>query len=243
MRSFSMLSLSPRRWFCVLLSGFALCASSAQAQPPAAGAADVAAPDADAAVARATAERGLAEYVQRKQQAGADTPAAGLALDVADLQALSGASIAYGFPVYTIAPQDLVDGRGDLRSLARPTGTWRFAVRVDGRPVGLVTVARIAGQWQPVSFGGAGLAAEVDALMAAHANAERSNVRFIRIFQAQSDLFEVVSPDGQAAYGLLRSARASLGAGTGEAADGLRQSRDLAGPLRAAVMKNMAAAR
>ncbi len=240
MRFVPMISLSPRRWLGVLPAGLALCAVPAQAQTLAAGAVAVA--GADAAGARAAAERGLAEFVQRKQQMHAGASATGLALEVADLQQLSAASIAYGFQVHTIEPQDLVDGRGDLRSLARPTGTWRFVVQVDARPVGLVTVARMDGQWQAVSFGGAGLAAEVDALMATHANAERSNVRFIRVFQAQSDLLEVAAADGKAGYALLRSARESLDADAPEAAGALRKSHELMVPLRTAVMKNMAVA-
>jgi hypothetical protein len=110
-------------------------------------------------------------------------------------------------------------------------------------------VAHVGGKWSTVSYGAATLSKDVDAMMGFHANTERSNVRFIRIFQAQSDFLEVVSPrDGKARFAPLHSARHSLmlqqraaraGNGAGNPNDGLSDPAEFLEPLRAAVKTNM----
>lgn len=164
----------------------------------------------DRAGAQAAAERGLAEYVQRKQRHAGAARAKALAADGAD--ELPRARISGGFEVHTIAPDDMLAGRGELRQMARPSGIWRFFAKIDGRPVGLVTVQRMGGRWQAVSFGAAGLAQELSPLMERHGKAGAAHLRFIRVHQAQTDLLEVVSPaDLQARYAPLASARHALG--------------------------------
>ncbi|HEY8876108.1 MAG TPA: hypothetical protein VIN03_01005 [Roseateles sp.] len=196
----------------------------------------------DRAGAQAAAEQGLAEYVKRKQQHGGE---AASAFDLARPQDLGRTRIAGGFEVHTIAPQDVIAGRSELRQLVQPSGLWRFFVKVGGKPVGLVTVQRMDGQWRAVSFGGAGLAQELSDLMAEHAGVGADHMRFIRMHQAQADLLEVVSPsDLQARYALLTSARDALEpeirATTAEkAAPRLRESHELLEPLRNAVRRNL----
>jgi hypothetical protein len=232
---------------CLLLAAIACGAMPVHAQSGATPGAEASVRHADHAAALAAARQGLADFVQRKQQGAGDGSSGRLPLDVPDASALSNARVAYGFEVHTIAPKDIIEGRTELARMVRPTGIWRFVVRLDARPVGLVTVDKVDGRWQAVSFGGSELAREVDALMAVHADATRSNVRFIRIYQAQSDLLEVVSAeDGQARYAPLRSAREALAAqglaaegATAAAAVPLQDSYDLIEPLRAAVKKNM----
>lgn len=164
----------------------------------------------DRAGAQAAAERGLAEYVQRKQRHAGAARAKALAADGDD--DLGRARIAGGFEVHTIAPDDMLTGRGELRQMAKASGIWRFFARIDGRPVGLVTVQRMDGRWQAVSFGAAGLAQELSPLMERHGKAGAAQLRFIRVHQAQTDLLEVVSPaDLQARYAPLASARHALG--------------------------------
>jgi hypothetical protein len=184
----------------------------AQGQGRAWGGADEARLDAqdhgDRAGAQAAAEQGLEQYVERKQQHGAER---GLAFDLAQPQDLAHVRIAGGFEVYTIAPQDVLAGRSELRRMVRPSGIWRFFVKVGSKSVGLVSVQRMAGQWKAVSFGGAGLAQELSDLMVTYAGAGADHLRFIRMYQAQADLLEVVSPtDLQARYALLTSARETL---------------------------------
>lgn len=164
----------------------------------------------DRAGAQAAAERGLADYVQRKQRHAGPSRAKALATDGAD--EIAHARIAGGFEVHTIAPDDMLSGRGELRQMARPSGVWRFFAKIDGRPIGLVTVQRMDGRWQAVSFGAAGLAQELSPLMERHGKAGPAHLRFIRVHQAQTDLLEVTSPaDMQARYAPLASARHALG--------------------------------
>jgi hypothetical protein len=200
---------------------------------------------ADQGGAQAAAEQGLADYVQRKQQHGG---AGATAFDLARPEDLSSTRISGGFEVHTIAPKDVFAGRGELRHMAQPTGIWRFFVKVAGKPVGLVTVQRMEGRWQAVSFGGASLAQELSDLMAEHAAVGADHLRFIRVHQAQTDLLEVTSPtDLQARYALLASARASLepemqattGATPAKAAPRLLDTYELLEPLRNAVKRSL----
>ena len=232
---------------CLLLSALAGGSMPALAQADAAMAATASAQHGERAAARAAAEQGLAEFVQRKQSHGAQAFTDRLPLAVADAAELASLHIGYGFEVHTIAPQDLVDARAELARLVKPTGVWRFVALAGARPVGLVTVGQVDGRWQAVSFGGSGLAQEVDAVMATYADAQHANVRFIRVFQAQSDLVEVASAaEGTVRYAPLRSAREALAQDLSAVAAAdvmtLREGRELIEPLRAAVKKNMGTA-
>jgi hypothetical protein len=200
--------------------------------------------------ASAAARRGFAEFVQHQVDAGSGTLPDGFPLDVADVQDLKDAQIGYGFPVYTIDPKDIVAGRSDFSAMARPTGVWRFLVSRNNRPIGLATVEKLNGTWQTVSYGGAGLSQDVDALIRFHGNADHSNLRFIRVFQARSDFLEVASDNGTAArFAPLQSARESLllqqrsgktGNAASNATDSLIDSSQFAESLRAAVKANLA---
>jgi len=166
---------------------------------------------------------------------------------VADVQDLKNARIAYGFPVYSVDPKELVAGRSDFSAMARPTGVWRFVISRDGKPIGLATVEKLNGTWQTISYGGAGLSKDVDAMMLFHGNADRSNVRFIRVFQAQSDFLEVTPGNGAAPrFAALQSARESLllqqrARKAGNPADsGLMESSQFVESLRTAVKANIA---
>jgi hypothetical protein len=198
--------------------------------------------------AQAAAEQGLAEYVQRKQQQqGSEGESA---IGVARPEDLSKARIAGGFEVHTITPGALVSSRGDMRGMTQSTGSWRFFVKVGQKPVGLITVERVDGKWTAVSFGGSGLSQELSDLIAEHGAANAGNLRYIRVYQAQSDFLEVVSPtDLQTRYALLGSARDSLKAEI-EAATGvkaekdgnrLREAYELMQPLRNVVQRNVGA--
>ena len=238
----------------LVLPGALLCALTLAAQPasalPAAGErVNLAQRQSDRNQALMAAQRGLGEYQQRKQQYYAGLSPSHMALDVSDVQELSQARIGPGFEMHTVSPQDLAAGLTDLDAMATPTGSWRFVVQVADKPVGLITVQKTEGRWQAVSFGGAGLARELDALRQVHGNADGSNLRFIRVYQAQSDLLEVVSgKDGKARYATLQSARDALlrhglAKGTTDANAGLVEAAQLLDPLRTAVTKNMDALR
>lgn len=206
--------------------------------------------------ASAAAIRGLAEFAQSQMQAHGGTLPEGFPLEVTDVDDLKDARIAYGFPVYTVDPKDILAPRSDFSAVARPTGVWRFLISRDGHPIGLASVEKLNGTWQTTSYGGAGLSKDVDALMQFHGNANRSNLRFIRVFQARSDFLEVASANGAAPrFAPLQSARESLllqqrarktgGASdaSNNAADGLMDASQFTESLRAAVKANIASFR
>ena len=190
--------------------------------------------------ASSAVKRDFGQFVQYQVQNHAGSAPQGFPLDVADVQDLKEARIAYGFPVYTIDPNELIAGRREMKAMAKPTGTWRFVITLNDQPIGLATVEQVNGKWETVAYGATVMAKDLDAAMGAYANAEHSNVRVLRIYQAQSDLLEVRSAqDGSARYAPLHSARQSLllqRKGTG---DGLLDASELLEPLRAAVKKNL----
>jgi len=182
------------------------------------------------------AKRGLAQFAEHQQALRPGSAPVDFPLDITDVSDLKQATVSNGFQVYTIDPQEL-QVRGDLPAMAKPTGEWRFVVSVRGKPVGLATVQKVNGRYETVAFGGAVLAKDVDAAMAHHGNSARSNLRFIRVYQARSDFLEV----NRAKFAPLHSARESLL--MKKAGDQLLDGADLLTPLRAAVKANIEAFR
>ncbi|MQA23812.1 hypothetical protein GEV01_30270 [Rugamonas sp. FT103W] len=194
--------------------------------------------------ASSAARRDFSQFVQFQVQNHAGSAPQGFPLDVADVQDLKDARIAYGFPVYTVDPTDLLAGRRELKAMAKPTGIWRFVVTLNEQPIGLATVEQVNGKWETVAYGATVLAKDLDAAMTAYGNADRSNVRVLRIYQAQSDFLEVSSAqNGAARFAPLHSARQSLLLQRKAAGDGLLDASELLEPLRAAVKKNLESAR
>ncbi|MBV6321498.1 hypothetical protein KVP70_11170 [Duganella sp. HSC-15S17] len=241
-------TLSSRATLLALLLGMTmalahapLLAQSIQAAP---GAPTTAAQRSEALTA---ARRDFAQFVASSTSRHAGTLPAGFPLDVSDVQDLKDARVGHGFQIYTVDPQDLVAGRSDLSAMAKPSPVWRFVLNLHDRPIGLVTVEQVNGHWQAVAFGASTLAQDVEALMAFHGNADRSNLRFIRIYQAQSDFLEVAA-NGTARFAPLHSARQSLqmqqrAAKAGKPDDGLMDAAAFLDPLRGAVKANLDAFR
>lgn len=192
--------------------------------------------DAPAAAARAD----LAKFAAHFAQAHPDLLPAGFPLALRDPSELATLKTGPGFPVHTVDPSDVMSA-GDLSSVAHETTTWRFLVRAGGRTVGMMTVEHPpAGRWQVVSYGGAALAQELDAAFRRHGNADRSNLRFVRVFQAHADFLEVTdAADGQRRLLPLQAARASLSL-PAAAPDALLDPASVMPALRVAVSGNLA---
>jgi hypothetical protein len=92
----------------------------------------------------AAAKRDFAQFVQYNVQIRSGTLPAGFPLGVADVRNLKDARIAYGFPIYSIDPQDIVTGRSDFSAMAKPTGSWRF-IRVFQAQSDFLEVASASG--------------------------------------------------------------------------------------------------
>ena len=199
--------------------------------------------------ARQAAERDLRQFVAHHTQTKGGSAPAEFPLDVNDVQDLRDAKIDYGFQVHTVDPTELLASRTPLRNMIKPSAQWRFVISLNGKPIGLATVEEQNGRYDTVAYGAAVLAKDVDASAAVHGNSDRSNLRFVRIYQAQSDFLEVVSAkDGQARYAPLHSARESLlmqqrALKEGNSADTLIEAQELLGPLKSAVKANVDAFR
>lgn len=195
------------------------------------------------AEALGAAQRDFSQFVAhqlRRQGAPIDFP-----LDVADLQDLKDAKIDYGFAVHTIDPPQLVAGRGSMQSMARHANQWRFVITLHQRAIGMATVEKTNGRYETVAYGAAVLAKDLDAVVAVHGNDDKSNLRLLRIYQARSDLLEVIGQDGRARFAPLHSARESLllAQRSKDGNSGLLDESELVQPLRAAVKQNMATSR
>lgn len=219
--------------------GLGLAGPAVQAQAADPGAARQAAAGQSAAFA--AAQRDLSQFINHQLQRPGAAPD-GFPLEVQDLRALKDARIGYGFPVYTIDPDHLMRGRGSMKSMARHAQQWRFVVLLGERPIGMATVEQHGGRYQTVAYGAAVLSRDLDALVAAHGNADRSNLRLLRIYQARSDLLEVETAGGTR-FAPLYSARASLPLqrtdAFGRPTAALADEAELLPALRAAVKRNL----
>lgn len=152
----------------------------------------------------------------------------GFPFDLDDVSQLQQLSLGFGFQVYDIDAGRLAGG-DSLSASARATGTWRFAVSLAGRPVGLVTLVQQGERWEAVSFGGAGLVQEMDAVVRSQDG--KATLRYLRLPQVTADFIEVGDAAG-ARFVPLRAARESLRLDAGAASLSEAQ---LAPELRTAV--------
>ncbi|HTI16500.1 MAG TPA: hypothetical protein VL598_02415 [Trinickia sp.] len=142
-------------------------------------------------------------------QSGANRVMAGTDSD------LRSATLGDGFEVNLVDPVALLTGK-PLETCIRPTGQWRFIVLASGKPIGLLTIARMGGSWKMVEAGASQLAQEIAAVEASYsAQSPRPSLRFVRSLQAVADFMEVTfapmsGGDVQSSYVLLSSARAAL---------------------------------
>lgn len=196
------------------------------------------------AAAMAAAQRDLSAFINQLLLQRAGAPLADFPLDVKDVAELKDARIGYGFPIHTIDPDQILTGKGRMKNMARHANQWRFVVMAGERPVGLATVERQNGRFETVAYGASVLSKDLDKLVARHGNADRSNLRLVRIYQARSDLLEVTGAGGTARFAPLLSARTSLAMAKGGIDDAraeasLLDDADILPALRVAVKGNL----
>ncbi len=166
---------------------------------------------------------------------GAGLPA-GFPLAIDNREALANLTLGWGFAVHDVQPAKLLSGMRIKDSIGQ-VNQWRYAVMLHGKPVGLVTVARTAGGWQAVSFGGAGLSRDIATILAQVDNDTATRLRYVRVRQATADFIEVTSGSSTPRYVPLHAAATSLGLLPGARID----SGDLAARLRASVRRGLEA--
>lgn len=148
-------------------------------------------------------------------------------------------SLGIGFEINTIDPAVLTkaDRAADLGAMTRSTDIWNFVILSKGQPVGLLELDKVQGRWQAVGAGSAKLAAEVVAIAPKTGD---GSFRFVRIYQATSDLIEVRGNDKRSQYLPMRSAQRSLPiAGLSTKTDATMSSEDLLPALQSAVRSNL----
>jgi hypothetical protein len=143
-----------------------------------------------------------------------------------------------GFRVHTVSPHALVNNKElTLEALVLPMDMWRFFVLENEKPVGLLTVVKVDQEWNAVSFGGADLAKEIDAI---GKNWNGYTFRFIRVYQATSDFMEIMSGHDTLGFAPLKSARISLGIDSYATGPGtLVYDSEILEPLREMVSKTL----
>lgn len=225
--------------------------ATAQASAPAAAQAS---PAPDFTLARGTPQREVAERALAAWRArpilDRDRRLANRIFAVDSPGALRDAAIGYGFEVHLIDPALLLAGN-DIDTSLRPSGVWRFVVLLGGRAIGLVTVARMQGQWKMVQIGAAVLAQDISSVVNDYArDPSAPQLRFIRSKQGLADFIEVIatsagSPRTEPRYVPLLSAKdlaVSSRAGSDDATAlkhaALGESQ-IIGPLRASIERGL----
>jgi len=221
------------------LAGMLAIALPAAAQSPT-GPAHVKLHDQSSVGLRGAAEAGLREMVlQIGQNLTADGKLpAGFPIAVSSYADLRQVTLGAGFEVLTVDPVPLMyaSRTADLGRMAKSTGVWKFEILSKGQPVGLLEMNRVNGRWQAVGAGSAKLARDVYA--AAGASPDGA-FRFIRIYQATSDLMEVRGRGNASRFLPLPSAQRSLSLSKVKLAQGALSSQDLLPSLQAAVRSNL----
>lgn len=126
----------------------------------------------------------------------ASTPAAqaGRIFNVDDSRTLRAATIGDGFEMFFVDPQAVLAGKPIDQSL-HESGIWRFIVLAHGKGIGLITVARMNGNWTMVEAGASELADEIATVAAYYGRqVPQPQLRVIRCQQAVADFIEVSSP-------------------------------------------------
>jgi hypothetical protein len=185
---------------------------------------------------RTAAESGLRTMMReltRGQAPGTRLPE-DAPIAVATYGELQKVSLGIGFEVNTIDPAALMyaGANADLGRLTRPTGLWKFVILSQGRPVGLLEMDRVQGQWQAIGAGSSRLAEDV---MAAAPKTGDGSFRFVRVYQARSDLLQVHGQDNRSRFVPMSSARGALALADTQASRPTLTSQDLLPSLQTAV--------
>ena len=161
--------------------------------------------------------------------------------NVSSREELDHAVVGFGFRMYSVNPKFLRDpGNRLLSRMVEPTPTWRFVVLSKTKPIGLITVNLVNGQWQAVGAGAAELAAEVNMVRKAWPARDGFDFRFVRVYQATADFIEVSHKQNMMGYVPMKAARVSLNMGQMDLqADQLMAESELMEPLRDRAMRNM----
>ena len=98
-----------------------------------------------------------------------------------------------GFQIFTVNPDKILDGSfaEDLHKIAEPTNLWQFIVLSGTKPIALLSVDKLNGEYTPVSIGASNFSYQLSRVTSAWPEAEGYRLRLIRIYQATSDFIEV----------------------------------------------------
>ena len=134
----------------------------------------------------------------------------GCPFGVEKLSDLRGATVGLGFEVHTLSP-DAAASLLPLEQALAGTGHWRFVVIAGGRPVALMTLARVGGEMGVVEVGASRLAGLITQLAAAHGGGTTARLRFIRIPAAHQDFLAVTDRAGGTAFYRVSDAGERIG--------------------------------
>ena len=153
---------------------------------------------------RYSTQVGIQEMIEMPPEAAAKAAQGGLArylsAAISDNPTLYGFSSAMElqaaklddpFRVYTLDPDKLLtaDLPTSLDSLVMPTNQWFFPVMApDGTYRSILAVDQLQGNWEAVSFGSTGLSIQLDRFVDHWGALQSRQFKFVRIYQAFSDL-------------------------------------------------------
>ena len=103
------------------------------------------------------------------------------------------ALVGEGFQVFTISPDDLFNDAAlqDIKSVIIPINEWDFIIHVDGEAKCLLKVSYDSGRWFAFGMGSSILSKEINGIKKKWPASLGHDFRFIRVYQASSDLVEL----------------------------------------------------
>ena len=124
---------------------------------------------------------------------------------------LAGAILGKPFRVYTIVPDKILayTPQTQLLPLISPLDLWFFPVLSNGDFKTILTVDKVAGEWQAVAIGSSALARQLEKIQGKWPESQGYEHKFVRIFQALSD-FIVVSKNDTVSITPFESGRVAL---------------------------------
>lgn len=154
---------------------------------------------------------------------------------------LTQATLGKPFRVYTISPDKILsyETQMELSSIVSPTSLWFFPVLCRGEVRTILTVDRMGEKWQAVAIGSSGLAGQLKSVKDKWPESEGYEHKFVRIYQAMSDLV-ILSKEGAFEVIPLESARIALNLGkVGEGVYEVHSTSDIIRKLIPVVRQNI----
>jgi len=107
------------------------------------------------------------------------------------------AVVGQGFEIFSVDPKDILDERPskELQQLIVTSNMWMFIVAVEDKPMTLVTVGYVDGEWRLYQFGTTKLAKTLSEFVSAWPPSSGYHYKYVEIRQARTSFIQVFNGD------------------------------------------------